>query len=91
MTTAESDTAGFLQDLRRTLPRYHWRSLEGIRTGQGLADMQRLCLQHGIALPTTFALVGKTLSQAEDIARTPRPDDGSGRDHPQRVEGRDGP
>jgi ubiquinone biosynthesis protein len=32
--------------------------------------MQRLCLEHGIALPTTFALVGKTLSQAEDIART---------------------
>jgi predicted unusual protein kinase regulating ubiquinone biosynthesis (AarF/ABC1/UbiB family) len=70
VTTAESDTAGFLLDLRRTLPRYHWRSLEGIRTGQGLADMQRLCLEHGIALPTTFALVGKTLSQAEDIART---------------------
>jgi ubiquinone biosynthesis protein len=70
LVTAESDTAGFLQELRRTLPRYHWRPLAGIRTGEGLADMQRLCLQHGIALPTTFALVGKTLSQAEDIART---------------------
>jgi predicted unusual protein kinase regulating ubiquinone biosynthesis (AarF/ABC1/UbiB family) len=70
LTTAESDTAGFLQQLRRTLPRYQWRPLSGIRTGQGLADLQRLCLEHGIALPTTFALVGKTLSQAEDIART---------------------
>jgi ubiquinone biosynthesis protein len=70
LTTAESDEAGFLQELRRTLPRYHWRPLAGIRTGEGLADLQRLCLQHGIALPTTFALVGKTLSQAEDIART---------------------
>ena len=70
LTTAESDTAGFLQQLRRTLPRYHWRPLAGIRTGEGLADMQRLCLEHGIALPTTFALVGKTLSQAEDIARS---------------------
>jgi ubiquinone biosynthesis protein len=69
LTTAESDTAAFLQELRRTLPRYHWRPLEGIRTGEGLADLQRLCLEHGIALPTTFALVGKTLSQAEDIAR----------------------
>src|SRR5581483_269072 len=69
LTTAESDTAGFLQQLRRTLPRYHWRPLAGIRTGEGLADLQRLCLEHGIALPTTFALVGKTLSQAEDIAR----------------------
>ena len=70
LTTAESDEAGFVHDLRRKLPRYHWRPLEGIRTGEGLADLQRLCLAHGIALPTSFALVGKTLSQAESIART---------------------
>jgi predicted unusual protein kinase regulating ubiquinone biosynthesis (AarF/ABC1/UbiB family) len=69
LTSAESDEAGFVHDLRRKLPRYHWRPLEGIRTGEGLADLQRLCLQHGIALPTSFALVGKTLSQAESIAR----------------------
>ena len=70
LTNADSDEAGFVHDLRRTLPRYHWRPLSGIRTGEGLADLQRLCLQHGIALPTSFALVGKTLSQAESIART---------------------
>jgi predicted unusual protein kinase regulating ubiquinone biosynthesis (AarF/ABC1/UbiB family) len=70
LTTAESDEAGFVHDLRRKLPRYHWRPLEGIRTGEGLADLQRLCLEHGIALPTSFALVGKTLSQAENIARS---------------------
>jgi ubiquinone biosynthesis protein len=70
LTTAESDEAGFVHELRRKLPRYHWRPLEGIRTGEGLADLQRLCLQHGIALPTSFALVGKTLSQAESIARS---------------------
>jgi ubiquinone biosynthesis protein len=70
LTSAESDEAGFVHDLRRKLPRYHWRPLEGIRTGEGLADLQRLCLEHGIALPTSFALVGKTLSQAESIARS---------------------
>jgi predicted unusual protein kinase regulating ubiquinone biosynthesis (AarF/ABC1/UbiB family) len=70
LTDVESDEAGFLHDLRRKLPRYHWRPLAGIRTGEGLADLQRLCLEHGIALPTAFALVGKTLSQAESIART---------------------
>jgi ubiquinone biosynthesis protein len=70
LTTAESDEAGFVHDLRRKLPRYHWRPLEGIRTGEGLADLQRLCLQHGISLPTSFALVGKTLAQAENIARS---------------------
>jgi predicted unusual protein kinase regulating ubiquinone biosynthesis (AarF/ABC1/UbiB family) len=70
LTTVDSDEAAFVHDLRRKLPRYHWRPLAGIRTGEGLADLQRLCLQHGIALPTSFALVGKTLSQAEQIART---------------------
>jgi ubiquinone biosynthesis protein len=70
LTDVDSDEAGFVHDLRRKLPRYHWRPLAGIRTGEGLADLQRLCLQHGIALPTSFALVGKTLSQAESIART---------------------
>ncbi len=70
LTTADSDEAGFVHDLRRKLPRYQWRPLSGIKTGEGLADLQRLSLQHGIALPTSFALVGKTLSQAESIART---------------------
>ena len=70
LTTTESDEAGFVHELRRTLPRYQWRPLSGIKTGEGLADLQRLSLQHGIALPTSFALVGKTLSQAETIART---------------------
>jgi ubiquinone biosynthesis protein len=73
LTTAESDEAGFVHDLRRKLPRYQWRPLGGIRTGEGLADLQRLALQHGIALPTAFALVGKTLAQAETIARTLHP------------------
>jgi predicted unusual protein kinase regulating ubiquinone biosynthesis (AarF/ABC1/UbiB family) len=70
LTTTASDEAGFVHELRRKLPRYQWRPLSGIKTGEGLADLQRLSLQHGIALPTSFALVGKTLSQAESIART---------------------
>jgi ubiquinone biosynthesis protein len=74
LTTAESDEAGFVHELRRKLPRYHWRPLAGIRTGEGLADLQRLCLEHGISLPTSFALVGKTLSQAESIARSLDPE-----------------
>ena len=74
LTTVDSDEAGFVHDLRRKLPRYHWRPLAGIRTGEALADLQRLCLQYEIALPTSFALVGKTLSQAEQIARTLDPE-----------------
>ena len=44
LTTTESDEAGFVHDLRRKLPRYHWRPLAGIKTGEGLADLQRLSL-----------------------------------------------
>jgi ubiquinone biosynthesis protein len=68
-TTLETDEQGFVQELRRKLPRYHWRPLSNIRTGDGLADVQRIALRHGLRLPTSFALVGKTLSQADSIAR----------------------
>ena len=69
LTTLASDEAGFVHDLRRKLPRYHWRPLSGIGAGEALADLQRIALDHGIALPTGFALVGKTLSQADSVAR----------------------
>ncbi len=70
LTTMESDEAGFVHDLRRTLPRYQWRPLAGIRRARVSPTSSGSRLQHGIALPTSFALVGKTLSQAESIART---------------------
>ncbi len=74
LTTFESDEAGFVHELRRKLPRYHWRSLSGISAGEALADLQRIALTHGISLPTSFALVGKTLSQADEVARLLDPD-----------------
>ncbi len=74
LTTLASDEAGFVHELRRKLPRYHWRPLSGIRAGEALADLQRIALSHGIRLPTSFALVGKTLSQADSVARALDPD-----------------
>jgi ubiquinone biosynthesis protein len=74
LTTVQSDQAGFVHELRRKLPRYHWRPLSGIRAGAALADLQRIAIAHAIRLPTSFALVGKTLSQADSIARTLDPD-----------------
>jgi len=69
LTTLGSDEPGFEHELRRKLPRYHWRPLKAIRAGEALADLQRLSLRYGIRLPPSFALVGKTLSQADSIAR----------------------
>src|SRR3954451_2402092 len=68
-TTLTSNEGAFRHDLRRKLPRYHWRPLSGIRAGAALADLQRISFEYGISLPTSFALVGKTLAQADSIAR----------------------
>jgi ubiquinone biosynthesis protein len=73
-TSLSTDEPGFLQDLRRKLPRYHGRPLSGIRAGEALADLQRISFEYGIALPPSFALVGKTLAQADSIARVLDPD-----------------
>ena len=74
LTTLDSDEPGFVHDVRRKLPRYQFRPLSGIRAGEALADLQRTAVEHGIRLPTSFALVGKTLSQADSIARTLDPE-----------------
>jgi predicted unusual protein kinase regulating ubiquinone biosynthesis (AarF/ABC1/UbiB family) len=74
LTTLRSDQPAFVADVRRKLPRFHWRPLSGIQAGESLADLQRIALEHGIALPTSFALVGKTLAQADSIARVLDPE-----------------
>lgn len=74
LTTAGSDQPGFVQDVRRTLPRFHWRPLASIQAGNALAGLQRAAIQRDIRLPTSFALVGKTLAQADSIARTLDPE-----------------
>jgi ubiquinone biosynthesis protein len=68
-TSTRSDQAGFVQDVRRKLPRFHHRPLASIEAGHALADLQRAAIQRDIRLPTSFALVGKTLAQADSIAR----------------------
>jgi predicted unusual protein kinase regulating ubiquinone biosynthesis (AarF/ABC1/UbiB family) len=74
LTRLQSDQAAFLHDVRRKLPRFHWRPLSGLQAGESLADLQRIALEHNIALPTSFALVGKTLAQADSIARVLDPE-----------------
>jgi ubiquinone biosynthesis protein len=74
LTDISSDQPGLVHDVRRKLPRFHWRPLSGIRAGASLADLQRIALRHNVALPTSFALVGKTLAQADAIARVLDPE-----------------
>jgi ubiquinone biosynthesis protein len=69
LTSTRSDQGGFVQDVRRKLPRFHHRPLASIEAGQALADLQRAAIRRDIRLPTSFALVGKTLAQADSIAR----------------------
>jgi ubiquinone biosynthesis protein len=69
LTTRTSDEAGFVQDVRRKLPRLHHRPLASIQAGHALADLQRAAIRRDIRLPPSFALVGKTLAQADSIAR----------------------
>ncbi|HKU55965.1 MAG TPA: AarF/UbiB family protein [Gaiellaceae bacterium] len=69
LTSTRSDQAGFVQDVRRKLPRFHHRPLASIDAGRALADLQRAAIRRDIRLPTSFALVGKTLAQADSIAR----------------------
>ncbi len=74
LTSRSSNQPAFVHEVRRKLPRFHWRPLSGIHAGESLADLQRIALAHNIALPTAFALVGKTLAQADSIARTLSPE-----------------
>jgi predicted unusual protein kinase regulating ubiquinone biosynthesis (AarF/ABC1/UbiB family) len=74
LTTLSSDEPSFEHEIRRKLPRYHWRPLKDIRAGEALADLQRISLRYGIRLPPAFALVGKTLSQADSVARSLDPE-----------------
>ena len=59
----------FEQELRRLLPRYHHSGLAQIEVGHAIVQVQQLALQCGLALPIPFALIGKTLSQVDTIAR----------------------
>ena len=63
-----------MQDVRRKLARFHHRPLASIEAGQALADLQRAAIRRDIRLPTSFVLVGKTLAQADSIARLPDPE-----------------
>lgn len=73
-TTRESDRRVFERELRRLLPRYRGAALGDIDVGQALVEVQTLALRCGVALPIPFALIGKTLSQVDTIARALDPD-----------------
>ena len=47
----DADQPGFVHEVRRKLPRFHWRPLSGIHAGESLADLQRIALaaQHRAA------------------------------------------
>lgn len=73
-TDHRTDEQRFEQELRRLLPRYHHVGLAQIEVGHAIVQVQQLALRCGIALPIPFALIGKTLSQVDTIARALDPE-----------------
>lgn len=67
--THRTDEQRFEQELRRLLPRYHNVGLAQIEVGHAIVQIQQLALACGVQLPIPFALIGKTLSQVDQIAR----------------------
>lgn len=67
--THRSDEQRFEHELRRLLPRYHHVGIAQIEVGSAIVQIQQLALRCGVALPIPFALIGKTLSQVDTIAR----------------------
>ena len=46
LTTMDSDEAAFVHELRRKLPRFHWRPLSGIQAGESLAGVRDRTPKH---------------------------------------------
>ena len=67
--THRTDEQRFESELRRLLPRYHDVGLAQIEVGHAIVQIQQLALHCGVQLPIPFALIGKTLSQVDQIAR----------------------
>jgi ubiquinone biosynthesis protein len=67
-TSRHSDEQVFAREIRRLLPRYQ-KSLGQMSVGSAMVSIQRLAIDCRVALPLSFALTGKTLSQVDSIAR----------------------
>ena len=65
-----TDEQRFEAELRRLLPRYHNVGIAQIEVGHAIVQIQQLAMRCGVQLPIPFALIGKTLSQVDHIART---------------------
>jgi predicted unusual protein kinase regulating ubiquinone biosynthesis (AarF/ABC1/UbiB family) len=71
-TTRSSDEQLFAREIRRRLPQYQ-RPLGQVSVGSAIVSIQRLAIDCRVSLPLPFALIGKTLSQVDSIARTLAP------------------
>lgn len=72
-TSRSSDEQVFAREIRRLLPQYQGE-LGQMSVSGAIISIQRLAIDCGVALPLPFALIGKTLSQVEGIARAVAPE-----------------
>ena len=70
----ELDRAGFREDVDTLVRNAHGVTTREARVGRLVLEVGRLCGDHGLRLPTAFAMLGRTLMALDEIGRTLAPD-----------------
>jgi ubiquinone biosynthesis protein len=68
------DRQRFTNDVAELLGRVSGRDFEGLEVGPLVAQVSRISVEHGLRPPPELALLGKTLMNLDEIARTLAPD-----------------
>lgn len=71
---ADADLAGYRRDIAALVARHRHASLQELQAGRTVLLLARIAADHGIRLPNEMALLGKTLLNLDEIARTLAPE-----------------
>ena len=70
----DADEAGYRREIATLVTQHRGARVGELRAGRIMLLLARLAAQHGIRLPSEMAMLGKTLLNLEEIARTLAPD-----------------
>lgn len=69
-----ADEAGYRKEIAALVTEHRSARIGELRAGRTMLLLSRIAARHGIHLPSEMAMLGKTLLNLEDIARTLAPD-----------------